>query len=90
MEPPPDEDVLVLPSPPVAAVGVDTIVRSIVTTPAVPDETLFETEVTGSRDDAAAALAEDGAADEEGSGVFEGELPPPVPDARPVKLARVG
>ena len=40
--------------------------------------------------DADAAMADDPPATEEGAGVREGELPPPEPDARPVKDASVG
>ena len=59
--------------------GVVTTVNRRVTTPAVPEETLVCSEVTGlgvaddtaGLDEAALAVAEEGAADDDGLGVFE-------------------
>lgn len=98
LEPPPEEEVLEPGSAPAAAVGVLTIVISLVTTPAGPDETLLEIEVTGvgvaEARDVCAAFAEDARSgarlDEDGAGVREGEPPLAEPDARPVKPETVG
>lgn len=82
-----EEDPLVAEPEVGSDVGVTTIVLMTVSTPAVPDETLVISEVTGLADEEAAAedLVEDAGAE-----VRDGEPPDADPSARPVMEASVG
>lgn len=92
LEPPPEESLLA------AAVGFDggviTVVTMMVATPAVPEETLVPTEVKGVADSAVTLCERDPAVgcvlEEAGADVCEGELPLPVPEAKPVMPEIVG